>query len=125
MVKSDDKKRKPAGFDSSDRLLKRREFLALTRYGRKVQDGSFLIFYRSGLQDRPRLGITVSKRVGKAVIRNRLKRLIREFFRRNRQVLGGNPDINVIAKPAAARLSTQEVEAALDRFFSKIRQGNH
>ena len=124
-MKSDERERKPAGFSSSDRLLKRREFLALSRYGRRIQDGCFIIFYRPGLQKRPRLGVTVSKRVGNAVTRNRMKRLIREFFRKNRQALNGNPDINVIAKPAAARLSAQEVDAALNRLFSKLRQGNH
>lgn len=128
-MKSGERKRKSEGFRSSDRLLKRREFLALSRNGRKLQDSCFLLFYRTGVQDRPRLGVTVSKRVGNAVTRNRLKRLIREFFRKNRQALEDNPegkaDINIIAKPAAARLSAQEVEAALNRLFSKLRQGNH
>lgn len=115
---------KSAGFTQSDRLLKRSEFLSVSRHGRKLQDSWFLVFCLPGRKERPRLGITVSKRVGNAVTRNRLKRLIREFFRKNRDLLEANWDINIIAKPAAAKLTTREVEASLNRLFSKIKAGN-
>lgn len=115
---------KNAGFSQTDRLLKRSEFLAVSRHGRKLQDSCFLIFFLPGRKDRPRLGITVSKRVGNAVTRNRLKRLIREFFRKNRDLLEANWDINIIAKPAAAKLTTREVETSLNRLFSKLKAGD-
>jgi len=111
---------KNEGFRHSDRLLKRAEFLSLSKTGKKVQDTSFIIIYQKGRQKHPRLGITVSKRVGKAVTRNRLKRWIREFFRKNRFALEANWDINIIAKPAAAKLTASEVHEALAGLFSRI-----
>jgi len=116
---------KTAGFRQTDRLLKRAEFLAVSRYGRKIQDSWFLVIYIPGRRNCPRLGVTVSKRVGNAVTRNRLKRLIREFFRKNRHALEVNWDINIIAKPAAANLTTQEVAASLNRLFLSLRQATH
>jgi ribonuclease P protein component len=108
-------------FRARDRLLKRSEFLSVSRQGRKIQDIGFILFYQPGRSDRPRLGVTVSKRVGGAVTRNRLKRQMREYFRRNRSKLGVNLDFNLIAKPAAARFSGGEVQASLDRLFSQIK----
>lgn len=116
---------KSEGFRHSDRLLKRAEFLSLSKAGKKVQDTYFIIIYQVGRQDHPRLGITVSKRVGKAVTRNRLKRLIREFFRKNRSALEANWDINIIAKPAAAKLTAPEVHDLLARLFFRIRRGSN
>ncbi len=104
-----------------DRLLKRAEFLELSRHGRRRQDANFIIVYRESTADRSRLGVTVSKRVGNAVVRNRLKRLIREYFRKNRYAFGNNWDINVIAKPAAGRLNGSEVRASLERVFSRLK----
>ena len=57
-----------------------------------------------------RLGLTVSRRVGGAVTRNRVKRRIREWFRRNRSALPLDRDLVVIARPAAARLEGCEIE---------------
>jgi len=110
------------GFGHSDRLLKRAEFLSLSKTGKKVQDTCFIIIYQMGRQNHPRLGITVSKRVGKAVTRNRLKRLIREFFRKNRFALEANWDINIIAKPAAASLTARGVHDSLAQLFKRIRR---
>jgi len=111
------------GFSSSDRLLKRAEFQVVSKSGQKIQDPNFIVIYRKNQKDRPRLGVTVSKRVGKAVTRNRLKRLIREFFRKNRCALAANWDINIIAKPASAKLSPPEVEKSLRRLFSRLKAG--
>ncbi|MFO7839396.1 MAG: ribonuclease P protein component [Desulfosalsimonadaceae bacterium] len=114
---------KRAGFSRSERLLKRHQFLAVSRRGRKVQDACFIVYYRPGGTDNPRLGVTVSRRVGNAVTRNRVKRVIREFFRNNRHLLEGNWDLNVIAKPAASGLTAQEAAVSLNRLFSKCKAG--
>lgn len=73
----------------------------------------------SPCQTWPRLGATVSRKVGNAVCRNRLKRWLREFFRLERGHMGRIADISVIAKPGAAQLThaafDQELREALRR----------
>ncbi len=106
-----------------DKLLKRPEFLNLSRHGNSVHNGYFIIAYRFNHLDRCRLGVTVTKKIGNAVVRNRIKRVVREFFRLNRQRLADNRDINVIAKKGAPYLSTREAFASLRHLFDKI--GGH
>jgi ribonuclease P protein component len=62
----------------------------------------------------PVLGITVSKKVGTAVERNRVKRRIREWFRRNRGALARNAAVVVIARRGAADLGAAETERELE-----------
>lgn len=64
---------------------------------------------------RRRLGLTVSRRVGNAVQRNRVKRAVREWFRLWRWELEESIDLVVIARPGAARLSGRQVAEALCR----------
>ena len=63
--------------------------------------------------DVKRLGITVTKKVGNAVVRNRLKRLIREFFRRNKVLFPAGYDVVVMAKKNIPPLTYQETEREL------------
>ena len=67
-----------------------------------------------------RLGITVTRRVGKAVTRNRVKRQVRECFRRRRRLLDEGLDVVVIARGGAAELLTPEVEAELGGLFGGL-----
>ena len=64
-----------------------------------------------------RLGITVGKHVGTAVKRNRVKRLIREFFRLNKARLPASTDIVVVAKEGAAGLNLWQVSDELKGIF--------
>ena len=91
-------------FKKADRILKRSEFMTLARHGRKLQNDVFIAVVLPGATDRSRLGITVTRKVGNAVRRNRIKRLVREFFRRQQYQQTGNWDINIIAKKRAAGL---------------------
>jgi ribonuclease P protein component len=107
-------------FTKADRILKRNEFIQLSKFGRKLQHDYFIAIYAPGRHDRSRLGITVTKKVGGAVTRNRIKRLVREYFRLNRHLLSGEWDINIIAKKESADLSSEKVFASLQNIFKRI-----
>lgn len=71
------------GFPKAHRLRVRREFLAVQRGGRRVATPHFVVYGRRNGGRPARLGITVSRKVGKAHQRNRIKRWLREAFRRS------------------------------------------
>ena len=107
-------------FTKADRILKRSEFIALSKLGRKVQNTDFIAYFLPGQHDQSRLGITVTKKVGQAVERNRIKRLVREFFRLNRHCLSGRWDINVIAKRQSAGIASEKAFRSLQNLFDRI-----
>jgi len=67
------------------------------------------------------VGITVSGKVGNSVIRNRIKRQVREFFRRRRALLPHAVDFLVIARNSAVNLSSSMLDAELAKSFSPPR----
>jgi ribonuclease P protein component len=107
-------------FTKADRILKRSEFIFLSKYGKKIHNKYFIAVISRGKTGRIRLGITVTKKVGNAVVRNRLKRLIREYFRLNRDNISRNWDINLIAKKEASELSANLINSSLHTLFKKI-----
>lgn len=107
-------------FAKADRLHRRREFEQLSRNGRKAVNRQFVALYRPAAGPVCRLGVTVSRKVGNAVVRNRVKRLIREFFRQNRCLLDPACDVNIIARPCVAELPSVPVFAALEALFRHI-----
>ncbi|MCK6511556.1 ribonuclease P protein component [Myxococcota bacterium] len=69
------------GFPKTRRLLKRAEFLRVQQGGQRIEAGPMLVFYLPSEQPL-RIGITTSRKVGNAVFRNRMRRLVREAARR-------------------------------------------
>ena len=110
----------PFSFRKADRILKRREFLELSKYGRRIQNEHFIAYFSPGQCNRSRLGVTVTKKVGKAVTRNKIKRFVREFFRLNRHCLSGQWDINIIAKRQSAGISSEKAYRSLQNIFDLI-----
>jgi putative membrane protein insertion efficiency factor/ribonuclease P protein component len=106
-------------FTKADRLLKRRQFLELAdraaRIDVRIRAGVFLVVGRDNGLGRHRLGVTVTKRIGPAVVRNRLKRQVREFFRQNRPAWPGGLDLLFIARQPAGTLSRPKIREALAR----------
>lgn len=75
---------------------------------------------RGGPETVRRIGITASRKVGGAVVRNRVKRGVREWFRRSRDELPLDVDVVVIARPGAGRLSGTELSSRLSGLAQEV-----
>jgi len=69
--------------------------------------------------DAVRVGITVSGRVGKAVVRNRVRRRLREGLRARRERLAAGHDLLLIARPASAQATWADLNQALDLLLAR------
>ena len=107
-------------FKKADRLLKRSEYLKLAQHGRRTENRFFIAVFHPDQNGHTRLGITVTKRVGNAVTRNRIKRQVREYFRLNRDQIRGCWRINIIAKVSSAAGESTEIRAALKNLTDRI-----
>jgi ribonuclease P protein component len=104
---------KSLSFPKQERLLNRKDFVNLNRLGKKYRTKHFTIILKDNGQDISRLGITVSKKIGNAVKRNKVKRLLREFFRLNKLCCPKGYDIVIIANNGAADLLFSELKEEL------------
>ena len=107
-------------FTKADRILKRPEFLHLSKHGNKIYNNNFVAIFHPGRFERTRFGVTVSRKVGSAAARNKIKRFAREYFRLNKHLLAGCWDINITAKRAAADLSFDQAFLSLKDMFDRI-----
>ncbi|MCF8063402.1 MAG: ribonuclease P protein component [Deltaproteobacteria bacterium] len=109
-------------FPKTRRILKRKDFVNLNRSGKKVHTEHFSITVGRSGPGTNRLGITASKRTGNAVQRNRIKRLVREFYRLNMSRLPQGVDLVIAAKKGAADLDLRKVREELGAIlFDKAR----
>ena len=98
------------GFSKAERLRKRREFLGVYERGDKIQSTYFVLYMLENGRPHHRLGITASRKIGRAVVRNRIKRRLREIFRTNKQAVFPHCDLVVNAKRSAARARNQQIQ---------------
>jgi ribonuclease P protein component len=110
-------------FPKQARLRKRPEFRNLARTGKKYHTANFVIITKNSDRCQTRLGVTVSSKVGNAVVRNRVKRVVREFFRRCRHEIRPHKDVLIIARKGAADLSLRETARELRGCFRSDRNG--
>lgn len=85
----------------AERLRTRAEFKRTERRGKRVSGRHFVVYARPNSLDWSRLGITVTRKVGIATVRNRWKRRVREVFRRNKAEYPGGFDYVVIVRNSA------------------------
>ena len=105
------------------RLAKRREFLHVYETGRKLFSRYSVLFFTANVLDCSRIGITTTKKIGKAHVRNKLKRWTREVYRRERQplLLDERPvDVVVNVKPNAATAKFDDYRVDLSRALARV-----
>ena len=78
--------------------MRREQYRRIQQGGRRKETRNLVILYLPNRLGRSRLGISASKKFGNSVQRNRIKRLVRELFRRNRNLFPPGSDIVVIPK---------------------------
>ncbi|MFT5358758.1 MAG: ribonuclease P protein component [Polyangiales bacterium] len=93
----------------TDRVRRRSAFRRIQSGGRRVHTQHFVLIQRASEAGRRRLGITVTKKIGNAVARNRVKRVVREAFRLHRELFTPDVDIVFIAKRGAPKLGLTQV----------------
>jgi ribonuclease P protein component len=111
------------GYPKAARLRRRREFLEVQREGTRRHTQHLVLIHRAAAGAGSRLGVTVSTRVGDAVERNRVKRLLREVFRHCRSSIQPPADLVVIAKPGADTLTYAQAANELVRALGLRRAG--
>jgi ribonuclease P protein component len=103
------------------RLRKRWEFERLQRGSEKIVRPLLLALWRRNGAELVRLGITVSKRVGNSVARNRGKRWLREWFRRERAALPPGLDLVIVLRQGALEAGHEAVIRDLGRMSGALR----
>ncbi len=89
-------------YPPSARVRRRADYRRIQASRSRVHSRHFLVVILPGPGQR--LGITVTKKIGNAVVRNRVKRVLREVFRRNRELFPPATDVVFIAKDGAGKL---------------------
>jgi len=110
----------------SSRLSRSAEFERVYRQGRSTANRHLVLYaFPNATANRSRLGLSVSRKVGGAVERNRVKRLLREAFAGAEARLVPGHDLVVVARPPAGELAERDglagIEASLSELLAKAR----
>ena len=113
------------GLRQQDRLRRRGDYLRCYRQGRRRQGKLLALYFAPNALGHPRLGVTASRKVGKAVVRQRVRRRVREIYRR----WNGRPnlpplDLVVHLHPPAASAQFDALRSELLGMLASVRQAS-
>ena len=109
-------------FPQNARIKQSEEFRRIQKSGRRFHTKHFIVCSSVPSEPTCRFGLTVSRKVGNAVVRNRVKRLLRESIRRSRAGWSGG-DVVFIAKTTSASATQSEVLQQVQDAFARIQRG--
>lgn len=115
MEAADDQRLRPR-----ERLTKSADYAKVLRRGVRVDGRLFNVAAALNQRAHHRLGLTVGRRVGGAVQRNRAKRLLRDAYRRRRRRSGVGCDLVLVAKREILDSTRAELDRELDRCLQRL-----
>ena len=104
-------------FPREARLVRRGDFDAAYRAGKRRSSAHFTIFLRANQMDQSRYGFSIKKALGSAVVRNRIRRRVREIVRCHRQEIPAGWDIVIHPKSRVANANFAALTAELLRLL--------
>jgi ribonuclease P protein component len=106
-------------------IKKNLDFRKIYQKKRSVSDSLLVCYSAPQSMEWPRVGVSVSKKVGGAVVRNRIKRQIKEILRKNSDALGSGYDIIFVVRVRCSGASFGEIQSSCLKLLKKaIRKGN-
>jgi ribonuclease P protein component len=104
------------------RLKRRNDFRKVFRAGNSFANRQFVVYVFKRAERGPiRLGISVSKKIGNAVTRNRVRRLVKEISRHWVTYLSPQSDIVVIARKPVANMDYHQVKSSLQHVYTRAK----
>ena len=117
-------KKASQSFPRDARLLKHADFQAVYKNGRKHFSGNMTAFYRQTNRDAgPRVGFTVGKVLGGAVVRNRIRRRMRTSVRRHLRELAVPLDLVLHPRKSVLTLKFAQLDAEIAQVFAAVQRG--
>lgn len=94
----------------SERLRTKRDFVTIFRENNQIDGKNMLLLVRGKSQSGRRVAFIVSKKIGNAVKRNRIKRLLRESYRTHKYKINEKTDLIFIAKPRISEANSRNID---------------
>ena len=104
----------------NERLRSKRDFSAIFRENKKIKGKNISLLVRENSQQGRRVAFVVSKKVGNAVKRNKIKRLLRESYRRQKYILDENRDVIFIAKSCIVKADSRNINTEVTELLQCI-----
>ena len=101
-------------------LKSNRDFRRLYSRGKRAVSPTMAVYVRRGRPGQNRLGITVSKKLGNAVTRNKVRRRLREIYRLHEEEFLSGRDIVIVARTRAVHVSYWTLDRDLTRLFKRL-----
>lgn len=102
------------------RVKKNSEFQEIFRTGKSFANRELVIYYKEKhTQHHFRYGVSVGKKIGNAVTRNKIKRHIREVFKDMQQQIKPNIDMIIIARKPTVQMNTYQIKKSLSHLLRK------
>ncbi len=90
------------------------------KFGKKIPSRNLILFFKENRSQVHRLGLVVSREVGSAAYRNRIKRFVREFFRHHKNKIRGTLDIVILVRKNCTLQSYQETKEEVGRLVGLV-----